>query len=146
MNNSLFHKFACLFLSCLIGSLSTYRLDKSFMGDLVTNTECKFCNTFMPIARSMVIKGRTQNFRSLAVQACLSFKISTDRQVCDQTVSVFDDVIYEALKSSPLTNEELCSVFLKCKPVKNPIWNWNIKLPSVEKPKVVSSVLPDVNS
>jgi hypothetical protein len=138
-------KLLCLLVSIFSGISYSSQASKSFMGDIVTSTQCNLCNSLMPIVRSMVITGRTRNFQPLAAQLCLSFKISTDKQVCDQTVSIFDEIIFETLKSTTLTNEELCSAFLNCNPISNPIWNWNINLPNVAKPEVVTPVLPEVN-
>jgi sphingomyelin phosphodiesterase len=117
---------------------------QSLIASLVNKVECGLCNTLIPVARSLVKKDRTTTFRSLAVQICLVLKISNDKKVCDQTVSIFEEIAFEVLRESTLTDQELCSVFLKCQPINNPVWNWNITMPNVPKPPVVAPKLPDV--
>jgi len=54
--------------------------------------------------------------------------------------------VINVINDTTLTDNELCSVFIGCDPVTNPILVWNITLPNVPKPPIVPPIPPQPGS
>lgn len=156
--------FWTLFLPCIIFAVMS-NASSSSMSTLWGQTshfiECDACSAILPVIRILV---ETNLISSLNFCAKIKY---IDINVCNALIDVYKVIskksiisllfqliqiidlkksVIQVARNSPLSSSELCSAILKCSPISNPAFNWNLTLPSIPKPPVRPYTDPEPGS
>ena len=66
-----------------------YKLSSS-LGGITPKEECDLCYALLPIAKDLIKKNDTKLFKEISTLVCLTLKITSDEQVCEQAIGLFE--------------------------------------------------------